>query len=91
MISSLLLSSCASTTTIQENYTQSIPKTVERPTPPKLYKLDNSEPLNSTYNFKTLSINLVLLKDYIESLVSTIDYYETSIEEMSVEKESGLK
>ena len=91
MISSLLLSSCASTSVIQENYTVSIPKLVERPTAPRLYKLDNTESLNSTYNFKTLSLNLVLLKDYISSLVSTINYYETSIEEMSVEKDNKTK
>lgn len=85
IIFSCLLTSCSSSTVIKDNYIDNTPILIDKPTPPKLSKLDPNQSLSSQYNFRVLSTNLSLLQSYIQELVATINYYETSIE--SVQKD----
>lgn len=77
IVFSCLLTSC--TTVVKDNYIDNTPVVIDRPEPPKLSKLDPNQSLSSQYNFRILATNLSLLQSYIQELVATINYYETSI------------
>jgi hypothetical protein len=86
MISLILLSSTGCSTTcepvVSTEYMVRVPKKVDRPTPPKLDKLNSEVSLESKTNFKILQSNLSKIKVYVSELLSTVNYYETMIDEL---------
>lgn len=79
----MILSSCSTTEVVPETkYIYHYPAKITSPSAPKLEKLDSTKSLEDPTNFKKLQVNFSLLKNYIASLRTTIEYYEKSIDEM---------
>lgn len=83
--SSILLSSCASTTVVETKYIVSTPVKIDRPAKPEFQVLDNKKPITDKDNFKKLQINISLLKNYTLGLQDVIDYYEKEIDRLNNE------
>lgn len=81
--SSILLSSCASTTVVETKYIVSTPVKIDRPAKPEFQVLDNKKPITDKDNFKKLQINISLLKNYTLGLQDVIDYYEKEIDRLN--------
>lgn len=84
--SSILLSSCASTTVVETKYIVSTPVKIDRPSVPTFQTLDNTKPITDADNFKKLQINISLLKNYTLGLQDVIDYYEKEIDRLNEQK-----
>ena len=65
----IVLSSCQST---QIQYITRTPTIIPQ-----------TKSLQTPDNFKTLQLNTLLLRSYIDNLKSSLDYYESSIKEMN--------
>lgn len=76
----IVLSSCQST---QVQYITRTPTIIPQPVPPTLLHLDETKSLQTQDNFKTLQLNTLLLRSYIDNLKSSLDYYESSIKELN--------
>lgn len=87
IVSSLLLSSCASepTVIVKTQYIVNTPAKISAPPAPKFAELDTNASLNSTRNVKRLMNNLSLLKNYTLSLQDTVQYYENEIDRLNAE------
>ena len=84
--SSVLLSSCASTTIVETKYIVSTPVKIDRPSVPTFQILDSTKPITDTNNFKKLQINISLLKNYTLGLQDVIDYYEKEIDRLNAQQ-----
>ena len=84
--SSILLSSCASTTVVETKYIVSTPVKIDRPAKPEFQVLDNKKPITDKDNFNKLQINISLLKNYTLGLQDVIDYYEKEIDRLNEQK-----
>ena len=71
---------CQST---QIQYITRTPTIIPQPVPPTLLHLDETKSLQSPDNFKSLQLNTLLLRSYIDNLKSSLDYYESSIKELN--------
>lgn len=76
----IVLSSCQST---QVQYITRTPTIIPQPVPPTLLHLDETKSLQTPDNFKSLQLNTLLLRSYIDNLKSSLDYYESSIKELN--------
>lgn len=85
----LVLSSCATSKIIEvpkTEYVFYVPEKVTRPQKPKFEMYDSRYGLNERNNFRKFQINSSLTKNYINSLVEIIEYYENQIDSINKQK-----
>lgn len=63
-----------------------VPNIVTRPVAPKLEIYNVSYGLDEPSNFSKFQRNMLLMTDYIISLQSTLDYYESEINTLQTQK-----
>ena len=68
-------------------YVFMIPQKIERPQKPTFYKIDSTKAANSKTNFKALQRNVVLLREYNDSLIDVLEHYEKKIDDMTAEQD----
>lgn len=64
------------------------PEKIVKPVAPRFVYLDSSKGLDDKENFKRLQINFIKMRDYCQDLVTVIEYYESSIDELKNKKEA---
>lgn len=89
------LTACTSSTNVtpipESTKVYLVPSTVARPVAPKLSTYNTSYGLDEPSNFSKFQRNMLLMTDYIISLQSTLDYYESEIDSLQSQRTQDMQ
>lgn len=95
LLSLNFLTACTSLTNVtpipESTKVYLVPSTVAIPSAPKLETYNTSYGLDEPSNFSKFQRNMLLMTDYIISLQSTLDYYESEIDSLQSQRTQDMQ